>query len=63
MVNLNISSSGSPLQVNPFSAPNTFQNGGSPLPSQANPLISAVPTMTLPATPIQQPLPYSSHKR
>jgi hypothetical protein len=60
MVNLNLSDSGTPGQVNPFAVP-TQQHGQSS--SQANPLITGMPTMTSPSSSVQQPLPYSPHKR
>ncbi|XP_028393508.1 Golgi reassembly-stacking protein 2-like [Dendronephthya gigantea] len=60
MVNLNLSDPTIiPGQVNPFAAAPTQQPGV----SQANPLIAGMPTMTSPSSSVQQPLPYSPHKR
>ena len=60
MVNLNLSDTNTSGQVNPFAVPT--QQSGQPS-SQANPLITAMPTMTSPSSSVQTPLPYSPHKR
>lgn len=56
MTNLNLTDTNKSGQVNPFAAP-TQESG------HANPLITGMPTMTSPSSSVQQPLPYSSHKR
>ena len=56
MTNLNLSDTNTTGQVNPFAAP-TQESG------HANPLITGMPTMTSPGSSVQQPLPYSPHKR
>ena len=60
MVNLNISDTTTSGQVNPFAMPT--QQSSEPS-SQANPLITGMPTTTSPSSSVQTPLPYSPHKR